>query len=189
MLAQSELTARHISRKIARHFLSDDPSPEVVSDLASAYQRSGGHLPEVYAALLSRPEVTAPLGKKARNGREFVLAALRACTIPSKYWNGSSGVRLSMGALTHVRQPYWDAPSPKGWPEEKSYWFSPVSLAGRLKSIPLILQHSTDNDIEGFAERALGANLNSRTVQVASRASTRAEALGLVLASPEFSMR
>ncbi len=101
MLAQSELTARHISRKIARHFLSDDPSPEVVSDLASAYQRSGGHLPEVYAALLSRPEVTAPLGKKARNGREFVLAAaLRACTIPSKYWNGSSGVRLSMGALT-----------------------------------------------------------------------------------------
>ena len=47
-LAAKEATARFIGTKLARHFIADDPPPEAVERIASAFLSSDGHLPTVY---------------------------------------------------------------------------------------------------------------------------------------------
>jgi uncharacterized protein (DUF1800 family) len=55
-LARHPNTARFIATKLARHFIADDPPPAAVQRLAHAYLKSGGELPQVYAALIESPE-------------------------------------------------------------------------------------------------------------------------------------
>ena len=50
-LASAPATAQHIGGKLARHFVADNPPPDVSDRLASAFEHSGGDLPTVYRAL------------------------------------------------------------------------------------------------------------------------------------------
>ena len=51
-LASAPATAQHIGGKLARHFVADNPPPDVSEQLASVFERSGGDLPSVYRALI-----------------------------------------------------------------------------------------------------------------------------------------
>src|SRR6185503_6883408 len=63
-LAQRPETARHVSTKLARHFIADDPSAAVVDRMPRAWLDGRGRLPKVYAVLLDSPEAWCePLAK------------------------------------------------------------------------------------------------------------------------------
>ena len=55
-LAMRRETARHVSTKLARHFIADDPPPAVVERMTRAWLDSKAHLPTVYKALIDSPE-------------------------------------------------------------------------------------------------------------------------------------
>ena len=63
-LAMRRETARHVSTKLARHFIADDPPKAVVDRMTHAWLDSKAHLPTVYKALVESPEAwEQPLAK------------------------------------------------------------------------------------------------------------------------------
>ena len=48
----SPATAHFIATKLVRHFIADDPPPAAVNRVAKAFLKTGGDLPQVYAALV-----------------------------------------------------------------------------------------------------------------------------------------
>ena len=61
-LAVHPATARHIARKLAVHFIADDPDPDLIAQLEAAYNQTGGELMAVYAALARSPVELASVG-------------------------------------------------------------------------------------------------------------------------------
>ena len=195
MLAAHPATARHLSRKLTRHFLG--PSADAAADkLAKVFLDSGGYLPEVYYALFDLAEASAPLGALARNDFEFLVSALRA----AKLRPGALELKrnedgkftpnpLTFGAMAALTQKLWLAPSPKGWPDDPGFWLAPASFARRLRWIPALVRHMVETDPAGLIEAALGPLATANTVATVKAASSRLEALGLVFASPEFNRR
>ena len=65
-VAAKPATAKFIATKLARHFIADDPPPEAVARIETAFTRSHGDLPTVYRALVDAPESwQTPLAKAA----------------------------------------------------------------------------------------------------------------------------
>ena len=80
-LAALPATARHICRKLAVHFIADDPPAALVKAMVDAWQRSGGQLMDVYAAMLDHPAAWQEPGRKARQPYDYVVTGLRAAGI------------------------------------------------------------------------------------------------------------
>ena len=79
-------------------------------------------------------------------------------------------------------------PGPDGWPEADADWITPQRLAARLQwamAAPYRLTKILPRP-EDFARAALGASLPEPVRFAAASAETRAEGIGLVLASPAF---
>lgn len=194
-LAARPETARHIARKLAVHFVADDPPAALVEDLARVYRTTGGDLPALHAALVAHPDARRPALAKVRQPFDLVVATLRAlgtgpgrlAAIPAPaLW------RKANGTLTAMGQP-WRAPrGPDGWPEAAAAWITPPALAARIEwamAAPRWLAEAPPADPTAFARATLGPYLATGTAWAVARAESRWEAVGLVLAAPEFNRR
>ncbi len=92
-LARRPETAQHICIKLVRHFIADQPPPEVVSAMKQAWKASDGNLTRVYAAMLNHPRAWSDPGMKIKLPFDFVVSGLRAFGITAKNWKD----RLSPG--------------------------------------------------------------------------------------------
>ena len=81
-LAQSPATARHVSAKLARHFIADDPPPAAIDRLSKVFLSTNGDLPSVYRALIELPEAwTEPLSK-FKSPSDYIYSTYRALELP-----------------------------------------------------------------------------------------------------------
>ena len=80
LLAAHPSTARHLARKLAVRFVSDDPPEALVDDLAAVYLDTGGDLRAVVRALAYSPYFWEPsaLRAKVKSPLELSVSALRA---------------------------------------------------------------------------------------------------------------
>src|SRR5215468_9083152 len=77
-LARHPATAKHVTAKLARHFVADEPPPALVERLAKRFLATQGDLKEMAKALVAAPEAwEAPRAKLKRPG-EWVVGMLRA---------------------------------------------------------------------------------------------------------------
>ena len=67
-LAREPATAQHIAQKLARHFITDEPPPSLVANLAKTYQDTGSNLKSIAKALVTADEV---LGAQAMLGESL----------------------------------------------------------------------------------------------------------------------
>ncbi|MGL4727561.1 MAG: DUF1800 domain-containing protein, partial [Bosea sp. (in: a-proteobacteria)] len=74
-LARHPATAQHIARKLARHFVADDPPAALVAKLAKVFRESDGDLRAVSLALIDAPEAWGEAQAKLRSPQEFLVAA------------------------------------------------------------------------------------------------------------------
>jgi uncharacterized protein (DUF1800 family) len=77
-LAANPRTAMHISRKLAVHFVSDQPPEDMVNAMAEMWKKTDGGLSSVYGAMLDHPAAWRDEGSKARQPFDYVVAGLRA---------------------------------------------------------------------------------------------------------------
>jgi uncharacterized protein (DUF1800 family) len=182
-LANDPRTSRRISRKLAIHFVADDPPQGLVDRLDRAWIGSGGRLDAVARALVEAPEAWDPEPRKFKTPYELVISGYRAV--------GASPAKLEhLGILNALGQKPFSPPSPKGWPEEAADWATADAVIKRLewakafaaKAGPVV-------DPNAIAQGALGARMSERTATAIARAESRAEALALLLMSPEFQRR
>ncbi|MGZ9100745.1 MAG: DUF1800 domain-containing protein [Brevundimonas sp.] len=182
-LANQPATARRLARRIAVHFVADDPPESLVARLQTAWLDSAGDLGRVAGALVAAPEAWSPQAAKVKTPYEFIVSAHRAL--------GAQPQTLApvRQALLQMGQPMFQPPSPEGWPETAEDWAGPHALVTRLTWARAMSDLSADAEPVAVATSALGARLQDRTREFMMRAESRAEAMTLFLMSPEFQRR
>jgi uncharacterized protein (DUF1800 family) len=115
ILAEHPATAEHISRKLCRWFLEDDPSPSVVRSVIDVYTNTGGDIKAVIRQVL-RPNHLAAARPKFKRPFHLLASVFRA--LPHTMTTPLS-LRYRLGLCGH--RPYsW--PAPNGYPEGESIW-------------------------------------------------------------------
>ena len=181
-LAIHPATARHIATKLARHFGGDEPPPALVTRLEQAFLRSGGDLPTVYRALIEAPEPwSGP--PKFRTPWDWTLATLRAVgteRLPAL---------MNANALNQLGQPVWRPGSPAGWDDTAPSWAGPDALYRRVEVAERIAARAGPLDARTLAEQLFPGALSEQTRKALAGAESPAQALALLLASPEMMRR
>jgi len=182
-LARQPQTARRLARRIAGHFVADDPPPGLVDRLEAAWTGSDGDLAVVARALIAAPEAWSPAATKMKTPYEFIVSTHRAL--------GSSPQRIPglQQPLVQMGQPPFAPPSPEGWPDTAADWAGPDALVKRLNWARTVGELAARLDPVVMAESALGSRMGARTRETVARAESRPEAITLFLMSPEFQRR
>jgi len=182
-LAASPHTAHHVSLKLARHFVADDPPPSLVGRLQATFQGTSGDLGELAKTLVLAPEAWSPAAQKFKTPYEFLVSSWRAA--------GAAPAALpQLQILNALGQKPFSAPSPKGWPEDGETWCAPDAVIKRMAWAQALAAQSLDgrNPVQ-LAQDALGARLTPLVATAIQRAETREEGLAILLMSPEFQRR
>jgi uncharacterized protein (DUF1800 family) len=180
-LARHPATARHLATKLARHFIADDPPPELVDLLTGRFLDTDGDLKEVTKALISAPESWAPEQAKVKRPGEWIAAARRA--------TGTQGQIARMtGVQALLGEPLWRPPAPKGFPDDNAAWLDGLAL--RLQTANTFAQNVADNlDPQAVLDDALGPLASPETRLTVARAESKQQALAFVIMAPEFLRR
>jgi hypothetical protein len=133
-LAKHPATAKRIARKLAVHFVSDNPSQALVDDLASVYLANGTAIKPVLRALVNSSEFAASAGKKVRTPEEDVVATYRALGVkvrqPTREKSAANEILWQSSMLGSV--PFgW--PRPDGRPDHAQAWASTSRMLGSFK--------------------------------------------------------
>ncbi len=183
-LAAHPSTARFVCTKLARHFVADAPPPSLVARLEQTWTSSGGDLARVAEALVRAPEAWTPEPAKFKTPYEFMISAWRSVG------GAPRDISVLAPTLNAMGQKPFSPPSPKGWPDETAAWASPASVVARMAWSQSFADRAIgDRDPVQLANDALGVRLSPRTATAIARAESRAEALALMLMSPEFQRR
>lgn len=183
-LALHPATARHISFKLARHFVADNPPSALVAALTARYRDTGGNLPAMMRVLIDYPAAWPVPGqgvRKLRTPIEYIAASHRALG-----FDASQAQRL-VNQTRWLEQPIWGAPSPKGWPDTAADWLDPAMLLKRVEFAYVNAAVGTPHaNVDALPELALGPYVAPATIQAMGAAGSRPEAVALLLSSPEF---
>ncbi|MDZ4767343.1 MAG: DUF1800 domain-containing protein [Chloroflexota bacterium] len=119
LLAHHPSTARHISTRIARRFVSDFPPEALIDTLAAAFMSSDGDLRAVLRALFAAPEFwDAP--PKFKQPYEYTISLLRALsydvTNQPRFLRAVAPVLQALGQVPFM----W--PAPNGYPDVQGAW-------------------------------------------------------------------
>ncbi len=122
-------TARYLSWKLCRHFVSDDPPEDMVTRIATVFRKTGGDLPSLYRAVVDDPEFFAPRHYRSKFKRpfEFVVSALRATGASIE---DSRGILVALGAMN---EPLYECADPTGYYDQAEAWLDPGAFAVRWK--------------------------------------------------------
>ncbi len=183
--ARHPATAEHIATKLARHFVADTPPPALVRRLAQTFLRTDGDLPSVYRALLDAPEAWEPEARKLKSPQEFVLSTARVLRLGARAFE-----RQPDGGTGLLGQRVQAAPSPAGWPDTADEWLGPDAVWKRVEWAARIADRfGAQVDARALAAASLGPWLGAGTARQIERAADGAQALALLLLSPEFQRR
>ncbi|QZN98487.1 DUF1800 domain-containing protein [Chenggangzhangella methanolivorans] len=181
-LARKPATARHVARRVAVAFVSDDPPPGLVARLEKSFRDTDGDLRELALALISSDEAWSAPRTKMRSAKEFVFASARALERPD--------TKLLIKGLQALGQPMWGAPSPKGFSIYGRDWIAPDAQTNRLDlAVDLAEEHGPRMDPNALADDLLGDVMSDETRTAVKRAGSREQALALLLMSPEMQRR
>jgi len=183
-LAQRHETARHVSTKLARHFIADDPPPAAVERMTRAWLDSRGNLQKVYAAMLQSPEAWAQPLAKFKTPSDYIHSSYRALGGPLR------DKRRSLQAFEALGQRNLQPGSPAGWPDTSADWDGSSALLKRIAWSDAVAQRlGTERNARELAPQLLGATLSDETARAIARAESGSQALTLLLSSPEFMRR
>ena len=193
-LAAHPATARHLSWKLAVHFVADEPDPGLVADLTAEWLASGGDLYRMAVALCAHPAALSPVLAKARQPFDFIVAALRALDVDPQTvmgWTDRDLRRIALQPMALMGQRWQTPGGPDGWPEAVSAWITPQALATRIDwamTVPAVLRDPLP-DARAFVDLALADMADDRLRALVAGSESNIEGVGLVLASPAFNRR
>jgi uncharacterized protein (DUF1800 family) len=128
ILAHHPSTARFISLKLARRFVSDDPPPALVDEMAATFRKTDGDLREVMRTMLRSPQFWAPETQRAKvkTPFEFVVSALRATDA------GVTETQPLLGTLNKMGMQLYGMQPPTGYSTSADAWVNSAALLDRM---------------------------------------------------------
>jgi uncharacterized protein (DUF1800 family) len=213
ILASHPSTAKFISTKLARRFVSDDPSPELVARMSLTFSRTQGDIREVMRTMIWSPEFWSrdTYRAKIKKPFEFIASAVRAVGAdidmpqPLVQWSQRIGEGL------------YQCQPPTGYSDKADAWVNTGALlnrmnfavqltSGRMRGVRVDLNTllGDPSDLSKAVEVFLAGQLSPQTrasiekqlkddqtasMTAESKAAPRLDVAGLVLGSPEFQRR
>jgi uncharacterized protein (DUF1800 family) len=181
-LARHPATAKHVSTKLVRHFISDQPSPALVDRLANRFLETDGDLKDVAKALVTAPESWSGQRSKLKRPGEWVMSILRTL----------GGAPPDAGQVTQAQnllgEPLWRPPAPAGFSDDNATWMAGLAIRVDIAN-QMARRVASSVDPQSVIDVALGPLASGETCSAAARAESRPQALALLFMAPEFQRR
>ena len=128
LLSKNPNTAKFISTKLARRFVSDNPPPELVQRMTKTFQKSDGDIREVMQTMIYSQEFWSreAYRAKVKTPFELVVTSVRALgtdvdtPMPLVQWVGRIG------------EPLYQCQPPTGYSDKAETWVNTGALLNRL---------------------------------------------------------
>jgi uncharacterized protein (DUF1800 family) len=179
-------TAQFIARKVAVHFVSSNPAPETISELAGEYRRSGYEIKALLRAAFMSREFSAPQSYRSlvKSPVEFMAGTAMAVGLPVK-----DTVDLMLGYGDATGEALFSPPNVAGWPPNRG-WVSPATVLARLNFVGQLLSSIDPLPALGIAtDTHLDGVLGDSTQRRMTTATTEKGRWLALLASPEFQLK
>jgi uncharacterized protein (DUF1800 family) len=197
ILARHPSTARFISTKLVRRFVADEPPAALVERAAKRFRESDGDIREVMRTIVMSPEFFAAdaYRAKVKTPFEYVVSAMRATGADA------SNALPVVQSLRDLGMPLYMCQPPTGYSDKAEAWvntgallnrmnFAVALASGRMRGIrPASLSQEASEASASIASSALGGDVSETTTATVAQATTPAQAVALVLGSPEFQKR
>jgi uncharacterized protein (DUF1800 family) len=199
LLAAHPSTARHIATKLARRFVSDNPPAALVERAARRFKETNGDIREVVRTIVTSPEFFAPAAYRAKikSPFEFVVSAVRATRADTL-----NAVPI-VQSLRGLGMPLYMCQPPTGYPDKAEAWVNTGALLNRMNfavalttgrmrgargsaSLPPNAAVVSSNTV---VSAVMAGDVSDSTSATAAKATTPAQAVALVLGSPDFQKR
>jgi len=188
-LARHPATARFVATKLSRHFVADDPPPNLVERLSAVYLQRDGDLPSVYRALVESDEAWSAPRAKLKTPEEFVVSTARLLGAGDRMFERDD-VANPAAAIAALGQRILAAPSPAGWSDRADDWLGPDAVWKRIEWATRIGDRAGRLvDARRLAQQSLGPCIGADTARQLEHAADGAQALALLLLAPEFQRR
>jgi len=208
MLAHHPMAAQFISTKLARHFVSDNPDPALVSSLANIFTQSDGDTPTLLKTIFQSDAFKNSAGQKMKRPLEFLASALRLtnATLTGQSQQLTQHVKL-LGQIP------FDWQFPNGFPDVASFWANTSGLLERWNFGNLLTSNkingvhvdvtsltadaqSAQDVVDVLSQRFIGTTLpdDARNIlldfaSTGDLGNNLASIAGLILGSPHFQVR
>ena len=128
ILTHHPSTAKFISTKLVRKFVSDDPPQAVVDRVAAVYTKTDGDIREMLKTIFTAPEFNSTEAYRAKIKSPFELAASAIRALGGDT-NGSPRLGQFIGKMG---QPLYQYQPPTGFPDRAEQWVNTGALLERL---------------------------------------------------------
>ena len=128
LLAKHPSTAKFVSTKLARRFVSDNPPPALIARMAQTFRSSDGDIRAVMKTMIYSPEFWSREAYRAKikTPYELVISTARALgtdvdtPMPLVQWTGRIG------------EPLFECQPPTGYSDKAEAWVNTGALLNRL---------------------------------------------------------
>src|SRR5205823_12644038 len=114
--------------KLARRFVSDNPSPALVSHVADVFLKTDGDIRETLRAIFTSPEFNSAEAYRAKIKRPFELAISAIRTLGGET-NGAPAIHQW---IARMGQPLYGYQTPNGYSDVAENWVNTGALLERL---------------------------------------------------------
>jgi len=128
ILAHQPATAKFISTKLVRRFVSDTPPQSLVDRVASVYQKTDGDIREMMRTIFGSPEFYSTEAYRAKIKSPFELAASAVRALGGEL----SFPQQTAQFVAKMGQPLYLYQAPTGYPDRADQWVNTGSLLERL---------------------------------------------------------
>jgi uncharacterized protein (DUF1800 family) len=165
ILVRHPSTARFISTKLARRFVSDSPPPALVSRMAATFKSSDGDIRAVLHTMIYSPEFWTrdAYRAKIKTPFEFVVSTVRTLgadvdsAMPLVQWVGRIG------------EPLYQCQPPTGYSDKAEAWVNAGALLNRL-NFSLAFTANKVRGSRADASSLFGADASTDSRQALDRA-------------------
>ncbi|HEX8459702.1 MAG TPA: DUF1800 domain-containing protein [Pyrinomonadaceae bacterium] len=168
ILAKHPATARFISTKLARRFVTDNPSPALVERIAAVYTKSDGDIRATLRAVFASPEFNAPENYRAKIKTPFELAISAVRSLGGE----TTGAPALHQWIARMGEPLYQYQAPTGYPDTAEHWVNTGALLERMNFALALVGNrinGTRVDLSRFAgDAATGADRSRLVEQFAS---------------------
>jgi uncharacterized protein (DUF1800 family) len=128
IVARHPSTARFITTKLARHFVSDEPPKALVDRCAQTFTKTDGDIRETVRCVITSPEFfsRASYRAKVKTPFELVASALRAVNAEPDTTPRTAQLVARLG------QPIFGRQTPDGWPDRGDAWMNTGAILNRI---------------------------------------------------------
>jgi uncharacterized protein (DUF1800 family) len=197
ILAHHPSTAKFISTKLARRFISDSPPQALIDRASKRFLDTNGDLREVVRTIVESPEFFAAdaYRAKVKTPFEFVVSTLRA---------SSADVQGPVGLIRTMQQlamPLYQAQPPTGYADTADAWVNTGGLVNRMNFALALVQNKVqgvrvdlpsidvDTARDELVRTLLQANASDATLATLEKATDLPRLTALALGAPEFQKR